>query len=281
MPAAEYHGAVQTNQILQPCVGIRAAIALAIVPAFLCLADDAAGLIRLEVAPTGEVSGEMPVVPFGDATPSSFLSGPFWDGAGGTTPDWLFLFSESRNLDQEAAYSPDGWIDPDTGEPTDMTVEVGDTLVFVPGEGDDGSPFDVFLFGRVPGVASRSGSPRIRGMSVDPLGAFADIDIFTRGLAIDLYSFDFETNGVVFPWAHLGRHPGFPIFLGLRDDTLPATGGRVYLAADATRDSDGDGIPDEMECRIHGTSPLLSDSDGDGLSDALELAWGGNPLKEK
>lgn len=116
---------MQTNQIFHPGVGIRAAIALAVAPAFPCLADDAAGLIRLEVVPAGEVSGEMPVVPFGDATPSSFLSGPFWDGADGSTPDWLFLVSESRNLDQEAAYSPDGWIDPDTGEPTTEYAAAG------------------------------------------------------------------------------------------------------------------------------------------------------------
>ena len=143
----------------------------------------------------------------------------------------------------------------------------------------DGEAFSFFLYGRAQGFAGHVGSPRFRSVSVDPDGAFADLAVFTRGLSSDLYSSDFGTNlSEAVSWTYLGRHPGHPLLLSLRDAALPAAGGRVYLAADAALDSDGDGLPDEMERRIYGTSPYLADTDGDGLSDALELAWGHDPL---
>ncbi|WP_159334892.1 PBECR4 domain-containing protein [Streptococcus equi] len=43
------------------------------------------------------------------------------------------------------------------------------------------------------------------------------------------------------------------------------------------RDSDGDGIPDEVE-RNQGTNPYSSDTDGDGKSDNEEIGYGSNPL---
>ncbi len=242
-------------------------------------ADDAAGFMRVAVDPERETAGEMPFAPFGDATPTNFLSGPFFGGDGDAAPDWLYLFPGSGETNRAAVYSPDGWLDPGTGGPTDMAVAVGNTLLFVPGESGDATPFDVFVFGRVPGVASHSGSPRIRRMAVDSFGAFADLDVFTRGLTTDLYAADFETNGTVSSLpVHLGRRPGHPAFFGFRDSSLPPSGGRVYLVADATRDADRDGLPDEMERRIYGTSPYLADTDGDGVSDAFELAWGSDPL---
>lgn len=40
-------------------------------------------------------------------------------------------------------------------------------------------------------------------------------------------------------------------------------------------DSDGDGIPDEMENKVTGTSPTERDTDGDGWTDNYELVHGG------
>lgn len=45
-----------------------------------------------------------------------------------------------------------------------------------------------------------------------------------------------------------------------------------------TRDSDGDGLTDELEKSI-GTNPYNSDTDGDGLTDSQEVAMGTNPLE--
>jgi len=43
------------------------------------------------------------------------------------------------------------------------------------------------------------------------------------------------------------------------------------------RDSDGDGIPDEVE-KAQGTSPFNADTDGDGKSDQEEVSYGSNPI---
>ena len=44
-------------------------------------------------------------------------------------------------------------------------------------------------------------------------------------------------------------------------------------------DTDGDGLSDRDEVKIHGTDPTLVDSDGDGLGDADEInTLGTNPI---
>ncbi len=47
------------------------------------------------------------------------------------------------------------------------------------------------------------------------------------------------------------------------------------------QDSDGDGIPDDVE-KTYGTNPYLSDTDGDGISDKddSQSAFADNPIKE-
>lgn len=47
---------------------------------------------------------------------------------------------------------------------------------------------------------------------------------------------------------------------------------------DLSGDTDGDGLSDWMEIRIHGTDHAQSDTDGDGISDGDEVLAGGNPL---
>ena len=56
---------------------------------------------------------------------------------------------------------------------------------------------------------------------------------------------------------------------------------KVSVGVDGTQDTDGDGIPDEIELggmrtafgNIVYTNPYSKDTDGDGLSDATELGW--------
>ena len=47
---------------------------------------------------------------------------------------------------------------------------------------------------------------------------------------------------------------------------------------DALTDTDGDGLADDAEVLVHGTSPHHADTDGDGLPDAAEIAAGLDPL---
>jgi len=43
-------------------------------------------------------------------------------------------------------------------------------------------------------------------------------------------------------------------------------------------DTDGDGLPDDVETNTYGTDPLLADTDGDGFSDFIEINQGSDPL---
>lgn len=246
---------------------------------FGAFADDAAGLLCVHVETNGNAVVEMPFAPYGNAKPDAFLSGPVV-GGGGVDPDRLYVLSSNSLTYTNAVYSQSaGWLDPATGEPTPMTASQGDTVVFAPSLCGTNEPFSFFLYGQALGLAVYAGAPRIRSMTVDPFGAFAELSVFSRGLTTDLYLTDFSTNASESTlWRHMGRYPGCPMSFSWRDSTLPSSGGRIYLASDATRDSDGDGIPDEMELLIFGTSPHLADTDGDGICDTQELAWGCNPL---
>jgi len=239
------------------------------------LADDAVGLVRVDAGTNGLVEAEMPFAPMDESGPLAYVSGAFI-GDGGALSDQLFRHDASTGETTNAVWSASAWLDPFTGLPSFMQAFPGDALSLLR---TDDEPFSFFLFGRAGGIATRTGAPRFHSMSVDPAGEFADLSVFTRGLATDLFTSDFATNhGGASSWFHVGRYPGHSILFDWRDAALPTSGGRIYLAADATRDSDGDGLPDEMERRVYGTSPYLPDTDGDGLSDSLELAWGSDPL---
>ena len=223
----------------------------------------------------GVVETEMPFSPIGDSGPLGYVSGAFL-GDGGEFSDQLFRYDASTGETTNAVWSASAWLDPFTWLPSFMQAFPGDSLSLLRA---DSEPFSFCLFGRASGIAYRTGAPRFRSMAVDPAGEFADFSVFTRGLTTDLFLSDFATNhGDASSWFHVGRYPGHSILFDWRDAALPTSGGRVYLAADATRDSDGDGLPDEMERRVYGTSPYLADTDGDGVSDSLELAWGSDPL---
>jgi len=99
----------------------------------LLLADDAAGFVRVSVESNAEVVVDMPFVPFGNATPGAFLSGPF-AGDGSSGSDALYVLPSSGLTYTNAVYSSgDGWLDPASGDATGMTAAQGDTLVFAPG----------------------------------------------------------------------------------------------------------------------------------------------------
>ena len=239
------------------------------------IADDAVGLVRVDAGTNGVVEAEMPFSPIGDSGPLGYVSGAFL-GDGGEFSDQLFRYDASTGETTNAVWSASAWLDPFTWLPSFMQAFPGDSLTLLRA---DNEPFAFYLFGRAGGITYRTGAPRFHSMAVDPAGGFADFSVFTRGLTTDLFLSDFSTNyGDASSWFHVGRYPGHSILFDWRDAALPMFGGRVYLAADATRDSDGDGLPDEMERRVYGTSPYLSDTDGDGLSDSLELAWGSDPL---
>ena len=194
-----------------------------------------------------KVETEMPFSPIGDSGPLGYVSGAFL-GDGGEFSDQLFRYDASTGETTNAVWSASAWLDPFTWLPSFMQAFPGDSLSLLRA---DSEPFSFCLFGRASGIAYRTGAPRFRSMAVDPAGEFADFSVFTRGLTTDLFLSDFATNhGDASSWFHVGRYPGHSILFDWRDAALPTSGGRVYLAADATRDSDGDGLPDEMERRV-------------------------------
>lgn len=245
---------------------------------FGVFADDAAGLLCVRVETNGNAVVEMPFAPYGNAKPDAFLSGPFVDG-GGVDPDRLYVLTSNSLTYTNAVYSQfAGWLDPATGEPTPMTASQGDTVVFAPSLCGTNEPFSFFLYGQEPCLASYAGAPRIRSMTVDPFGAFAELSVFSRGLTTDLYLSDFSTNASESTlWRHMGRYPGCPMSFSWRDSTLPSSGGRIYLASDATLDPDGDGLTCLKEFEL-GTDPRNPDIDGDGIPDGWEVDNGMDPF---
>ena len=59
-------------------------------------------------------------------------------------------------------------------------------------------------------------------------------------------------------------------------DARTDIGAQEYIHA--TADTDGEGLSDEDEIHVHGTSPLLADTDGEGQSDRDEIIAGMDPL---
>jgi len=61
---------------------------------------------------------------------------------------------------------------------------------------------------------------------------------------------------------------------GLTNEQEAALGTNPYKA-----DTDGDGIPDNLEVELYNTDPTKADSDGDGMTDGEEIANSSNPNK--
>ena len=237
------------------------------------LADDIVGLTKVDAGTNDVTEVTMPFVPIGEGLPSDFISGNFM-GDGSPLSDRLYVYSAATGLMTNAFYSAWGWLDPATLSNSCMTAARGDTLYFARTDGD---PISFSLFGRV-GFSALS-YPRFSYFSVDPQGAFADMEIATGGRPVDLLStYSSTTNPPVSGWSHVARDMSAAEALAFRDELPLALSSKFYLAADASLDTDGDGIPDALESRVYGTSPFLADTDGDGIPDGVELAWGTNPL---
>lgn len=127
-------------------------------------------------------------------------------------------------------------------------------------------------------------APRLVGMSIDFARATVSLAVDTGARVTDLLRL--RTNGDGWEgmdgrWARLGRLPGDVVPVVWHDALAADPRATFYLAADATRDTDGDGLPDIVERFAYGTSPLLADTDGDGIRDGLEVAWGLDPLRDE
>lgn len=128
-----------------------------------------------------------------------------------------------------------------------------------------------------------SGKPMIVGMDVDPGSKSVALDVDTGTHATDLLCLRTDRGyGAEERWTRLCRLPGEGDLMRLNGLLAgDGLGAAFYLAADATRDSDGDGLPDAAERLVYGTSPFLADTDGDGVRDGVEIAWGRDPLVDE
>ena len=314
-----------------------------VVGSLTAFADDAVGIIEVSVPDDTQVSFGMPLEPFGDGRPDSFMSGQFVGDENEDRSDILFHYFSG--VVTGSVWSATGWVAlGDRSLASVLPAEPGDAFVLDPAPSSE--PFRFFVFGRVPcaetlsndifpelnlisfGYPSEiptnalpsgitlekateplswrsalwvsnatpdivswvrertygslvSGVPTITGFSVAPDGSTADLSVNSGNRPTDILglssSHGFDATG----WAHLVRLPPAPGQLW-RDPFLAArlegAGSAFYLVADASRDTDGDGVPDALETRVYGTSPLLADTDGDVVPDGLEIAWGSDPL---
>lgn len=321
-------------------------------------ADDAVGVLRVDVASNETVAVAVPFEPLAVAGQvSDFLSGDF-AGDGGEGSDRLWQVSSRDGTVSRSVFSDGAWADAADGTPSAVRVSAGDALVFRPGPAEATA---LYVFGRVPAgeapaatllpgwnllscgypaafgalpplpdgadgpfdaagdrlapadipwwsafwvtnatdaalawprprppdapdILSADGAPRIAALAVDAVRATVALDVDTGGRVTDLLRRNLDDgDDPSAPWSHLARFPGDAGTSAWTDALPDGDGPRaiLYLAADATRDTDGDGLPDAVERFVYGTSPLLADTDGDGIRDGLEVAWGLDPLRDE
>ena len=256
---------MKMRRAIASCCAILAAIAAS--------ADDAVGIRRYRSAFGEDVGFVMPFSPLVRGCADGFLAGAF-SGDGEEGSDVLAHFPRGTNAVSYAVRCAGTWADAECGAPAFVDAEVGDGLVLTPGVG---GPLDFFAFGRLP-WAVPAGMPRFSGMRVADDGGAVELEVAGGGNA----PVDMLATSASGAWTHIGRFAAGSGGFGWRDPgaggVLEAAGGRDYLLASASRDADGDGVPDHLETFVYGTSPLCADTDGDGLSDGLELSWGSDPL---
>ena len=248
-------------------------VCLAALCAASAFADDAVGVRRYRSVAGEDVEFVLPFSPLVRGFADGFLAGPF-SGDGGAGSDALAHFPQGTNDVCYAVRCAESWVDAEGGVPAFLDAEAGDGLVLTPGES---GPLDFFAFGRL-SLSVPAGLPWFSGMRVADDGSVVDLEIANDGSA----PVDVLATSPSGEWTHLRRFAAGPGGFGWRDSdagsVLRAADERDYLLADASRDTDGDGLPDHLETFVYGTSPHCADTDGDGLSDGLELAWGSDPL---
>ena len=243
------------------------------------VADDAVGVLRVDVGTNEVVEVEMPFEMGIGNDPSDFISGSFI-GDGSIFSDRLYLFPASTN--DYAFYSNGIWLDSVTESNSTMVASVGDILYLLR---TDTEPFSFYLHGRIPTSFFPLANPilddfpALSDISVDPVETNALIAMETDRPA-DLFFAKSETNVSIYSaWTYLGRYFNSFSFSYPLNPSLNANPDlTAFLVSDATRDTDCDGLPDAMEELIHGTSPILADTDSDGVFDSVEIAHGRNPL---
>ena len=258
---------------MRGCITNWVVACLAAFCAASAFADDAVGVRRYRSVTGEDVEFVLPFSPLVRGVADGFLAGGF-SGDGEDGSDSLAHFPQGTNAVSYAVRCASAWIDPVCGTPAFADADAGDGFVFSPGA--DG-PLDFFAFGRLP-LAASAGLPWFSGMRVADDGSVVDLEIADGGSA----PVDVLATSASGAWTHLRRFAAEPAGFVWRDlgagAVLRAADERDYLLADASRDSDGDGLPDHLETFVYGTSPLCADTDEDGLSDGLELAWGSDPL---
>ena len=238
-------------------------------------ADDAVGIRRIDVGTNSTVEIVMPFSPLHNSGPDGYLAGSFF-GDGTDISDCLSFYDLETGESIDSLWADSFWLDPVTLTPSMISPVPGDIFYFSRSNLD---PFSFYIYGRLPEVPFRSTAPKIKSVLIDPVATSVEFSVFTRGLTIDIFVADFNSDGDESPsWSRLARYPASAPTVDFRDEISSMQSTRLYFAADATRDLDGDGLSDMMELLIYGTSPSSLDTDSDGLIDSLELAWGYNPL---
>jgi len=248
-----------------------AAIALAALAGVPSFADDSIGVVGVDAGTNGVVELEMPFAPLAGNGPAAFLSGAF-SGDGGEFSDRLFRLDSATGASTNAVWCGSGWLDPSSGGESGLTASPGDTLFLLRSDSD---PFGIYAFGRAPSASMSPSLPCFSSIAVDATNATVSLGVAAQGPYDLLSSESTNASASASGWLHLVRGAT----AGVWSDDVPAPGFvRRYLVSDASRDTDGDGLPDALEQRVYGTSPLLADTDGDGIPDGREVAWGCDPL---
>lgn len=248
----------------------------AILASVSSVADDLAGVMSVDAGTNGVVEFEMPFASMEPIGPQGYVSGIF-SGDGGEYSDRLFKYDSVSGLLTNAVWGGYSWFDPATGLHSFMSASPGDIFYFFR---IDDEPFRFSVFGRLPSSFTSSSSPRFTSIGVNPTNETVNLAVSSDDRTFDVFSAE-STNAasaLSSEWTHLFRAPSAK-FPALFSDSAPISGKtKLFLASDALRDSDDDGLSDSMESYVYGTSPVNPDSDGDGLLDGQEIAWGLNPL---